>query len=1036
MKKIDELRKQKENQQEKERIALDQERMRIEKERYTQAEEERILAEKELARVRKENQAKLDRERELLLKAKIDAEEEEEREKERILKERKLIEENKEIERQRILRLQLEEEEEKEREFQYLLKKKKEEKEAKERERLRLLAEQEEEEEQQAELARLEIKKKELERQKKEREAERLRILKEQEEEEERREREFQQELEKQKLLKEKKRKEKEDELQREKEREEELERQNILEEQQKQLLIKKEEQKKEKERQEEIEKQMKNESKKPAKQKMKDVDSDFDDSVYESNQPLKRDVKEISTNHQKDTRIQVKGEIEAVHAPTQIDNIINKNNENIKQKSIEDDVHETEETIMQPPKNNPKEMIFKNVGAPTEEIYYHSLFSQYSSVFQEKTYTYRRRRNAILQNQYFNEYIMGENNLIDKAKQILRRYYLTQEQQFLSSMKEIENFYEIFTPFLQKGTPESYVISIQEIPANCYNSCVSPLLEVQDLIGKLYKQVGFKTLKYYRAVEMDGNSFYRSFLFCWLEYNISTNKPREIQKLILDIYKIVKEKISEEEEKKGSIDNFFKIMHEILRYLEKNKREKAHSILLSAFNASDNCFNLVLDIYLRNLMYLIAEDFQNDIISRSQIKIRKALNNTDKEEIDDINLMLFVNNQNEAFKMALQIIPMIFNVNLILNVVDGAFSSNSSLKCSTEAFNCMTIDPKMKDNAEFAEVQPPFTIQLLYNLSGYYPVYEESNPAIQLLKSKNILNVEQIEFYSEESKPCNKCKMNDKVYSIPIYGISFCGSCTKGTINSFTKKRASFLNKENYHSREFYCRGFEIFPGIFINEPLYSHLFKESIGATLVKSLKNLCFMCDEIKEEGELLQFDDCLCQFCNPCLSKHLIDATQGAIVLNKFDKILIEAIHKIPKKRCVCNEIFNVDKTVSLLKIDVAEKKVEAAKRMKVYIQTYCLLCINVKRGQDDVGTDNTRDVCKLLKVIEDGSHDCTPEEQHVICLECIEKIKELDNKEDTSEFKTINCQVCQVEHKVSKEVWKSTIYSSSCNCLIL
>lgn len=120
-----------------------------------------------------------------------------------------------------------------------------------------------------------------------------------------------------------------------------------------------------------------------------------------------------------------------------------------------------------------------------------------------------------------------------------------------------------------------------------------------------------------------------------------------ELQKLVVDIYKILHTFDKEKEKEKEKIDNTFKVLYEILKAVDSDDLSYAHHILLAGFNSSDDSFNSMIISYVRNVVYIISDDFQNEIFEKyPQIK-RTILHGSNNEYISDVNLSFIINKSN-----------------------------------------------------------------------------------------------------------------------------------------------------------------------------------------------------------------------------------------------------------------------------------------------------------------------------------------------------------------------------------------------------
>lgn len=54
-----------------------------------------------------------------------------------------------------------------------------------------------------------------------------------------------------------------------------------------------------------------------------------------------------------------------------------------------------------------------------------------------------------------------------------------------------------------------------------------------------------------------------------------------------------------------------------------------------------------------------------------------------------------------------------------------------------------------------------------------------------------------------------------------------------------------------------------------------------------LLENIRKMCFCCDKIFVRDNLVILD-CSCQICKDCLNKYISQATNGEMVLNKFEQ----------------------------------------------------------------------------------------------------------------------------------------------------
>lgn len=745
-------------------------------------------------------------------------------------------------------------------------------------------------------------------------------------------------------------------------------------------------------------------------------------------------------------------------HIPSPIKKSTDK--KKIKQQKLDENEEKEREMLNEPEvilhdKEN-KEITQKAISLLLhKEKYLNSYFDCFAKAFQEKTVNFKIRRDAFLENKYFNQYLIKEINLIDKLKTISRRYYDTINSQYESAVKELITFNDIFIPFTKTESSEIYIKSILSKENSIYNSVINPLEDFTvylENVGVSINNNELKKKKYIRRTITNGDSLYRIFIFLLLEYYILKGRLVDLQKLVVDIYKILHTFDKEKEKEKEKIDNTFKILYEILKAVDSDDFSYAHHILLAGFNSSDDSFNSMIISYVRNVVYIISDDFQNEIFEKyPQIK-RTILHGSNNEYISDVNLSFIINKYNEACKYSLQLLPMIYNVNIELFVLDGIISnrnntmmytSNSSqIKEYLYKFDSLPlqmvnelIKNDIQSNRSNKESISNISISILYYLHGYYALYDYNEGIMKKIRLyKDLFCIEKLSFLIEDRQIiCSQCKIKAQNLILPYYGLSFCFICTKSFIDILTSKRVSMMNKENYNSREYYCRPFQIFDDVYIDDYLITVLYKESISSILYYKAKQMCFTCDEIKESKNLVLFKNCGCQICDSCLEQKLIDYTKGNIILNKLEK------NTYPKLRGSCSDLFEYEEALGYYSHvkDLKDNKEEAIQRLVKYSQSMCLYCLK-QFSQDEL---NWAVKCRIFSIIEKKTNPTDDEvsfSSHVICDTCRVYINDNDqiNSDDLiMKSKQIFCKICDTIHLVDINVWKKVMTQNSCHCFI-
>lgn len=657
-------------------------------------------------------------------------------------------------------------------------------------------------------------------------------------------------------------------------------------------------------------------------------------------------------------------------------------------------------------------------------EQHYHTLFDKsYSEKFPEKVYTFKRRREAILNNDYFNSYIMSEFNMIDLKGPVKIKYHKILEEQYLKNETELKKgSHLLFNNVVGIEESLSFANEIEKNTPNPYNSILSNVQDLKKILYNIYKikknETKVETWDYIRVSESDGDSFYRCFMFSLLEKYILSGNDKEIKKLIIDFIKIIQTRATLYEAIQLNIKNILKILLQILVYTESKSYKKAYNLLICAINTKTLQFDFFLVDYLRFLIHTITDDYTKQMMNEDKnIKIRNTKKPIQINEIEDVNLQLITNTKNEACKYSLQIAPMIFNVGLNVHNFDGYVDNNNS------QIKEKTIQFKPLENSEFE-------INLLYCFNKYDLLYMSSE--INQIKNE----IENPFITHPNNQNCTRCKQNSFV-SIPFYGLNFCLTCAKGYINHIIiNNRVAYLNKENYFSREYYCRSIEIVKDFPLNDNIYCEIFKENICHSLLKKTKTLCFECDEQKPD-ELAVLPICLCNICQSCLDKKVKSSTKGYYILNKVEKNNLEN-----KELCSCNEYFNYSKGATLLTKNISEYENAANQRFGEFCKTFCIKCGTLQKSKGK-NTENNVENC-LISITDSKKSETETEKflgTHIVCIKCIKEIKiEVDKIGMNESYNhEIECSVCQVIHNLPNSELKN-IFSKTdtnvCECSII
>jgi len=168
---------------------------------------------------------------------------------------------------------------------------------------------------------------------------------------------------------------------------------------------------------------------------------------------------------------------------------------------------------------------------------------------------------------------------------------------------------------------------------------------------------------------------------------------------------------------------------------------------------------------------------------------------NPPAKEYEEVNIDTFLVYQNEPCKLAMPLIPLVFNANIDLYVYDGSLHRrDSNIFHSKQKFSLNALDNLP-------------VISLSYNLSSYSKFY----PVAFYQKFKNIFKsyvdngkvAQSRSFVPIKDEFCEKCNAKTPTLLFPQFNLSICKECLKKSIALTIEKRSIIFNKENFINRE-----------------------------------------------------------------------------------------------------------------------------------------------------------------------------------------------------------------------------------------
>ena len=271
-----------------------------------------------------------------------------------------------------------------------------------------------------------------------------------------------------------------------------------------------------------------------------------------------------------------------------------------------------------------------------------------------------------------------------------------------------------------------------------------------------------------WRRVAGDGNCFYRSVIFSWLEYLIFNKKINILKIVIANLYTKFDPSYEKNKDLPFNIKQQFisqerflalAILEIIIRQLNSNQIEKAYLTLLKAFNVT-RAFDRIMIFYLRYMLYEFISNNSNKLYRKDFPVLLGNLLPQEYEKEDGTFLYkeYFINDLLKFYtcaeKLAVYLVPFVLKVNL--NIVFYYFGKDCDIE--NKFFSSYLQDKdKVKD-----------TINVLYRKAHYDVCYSKEyyNNFEPLLENYcnlkidfcliNPINVEKYEKILNETNPYN----------------------------------------------------------------------------------------------------------------------------------------------------------------------------------------------------------------------------------------------------------------------------------------
>lgn len=296
------------------------------------------------------------------------------------------------------------------------------------------------------------------------------------------------------------------------------------------------------------------------------------------------------------------------------------------------------------------------------------------------------------------------------------------------------------------------------------------------------------RVMNCWRRVAGDGNCFYRSAIFSWLEYLVFNKKINVLKIIMSHIYIKFDPNYPKTKELPSDIKRQFiteerfvalTILEIIIRQLKQDRIEEAYLTLIKAFNVT-RVFDRIMIFYLRYSLYEFISDNEDKLFKKD---FPVLLGNLLPQEYEtpsgkflykDYFIKDLLKFYTCAEKLAVYLVPFIFKVNL--NIVFYYFGNECDIE--TKFFSCdLPGKDKIKD-----------TINVLFRKAHYDVCYNK-------------------EYYNNFQPLLDKyCKLQS-VYGNDYYVVEFDGITQKekylNEINPYNPQQSVVFNKLLYEKNK-----------------------------------------------------------------------------------------------------------------------------------------------------------------------------------------------------------------------------------------
>ena len=608
-------------------------------------------------------------------------------------------------------------------------------------------------------------------------------------------------------------------------------------------------------------------------------------------------------------------------------------------------------------------------------------------------------RRNNFISGNYFN-YIIKEKEKVKYSYEKIKEYKINYNDEAPEFNFVLNS--NILSSRLKdnKTKKEPKVNDIENISSFFYNFCLYQTnndnksnTNQKIILDDNSEDEIIKSIIAYRKIYNDGHSFQRCFSFLLIETFLLKNKLNELNFIIYDIKKTLKNKYL-------NIEQILNILYQI-------KEASSIEYLMETYNNSE--------INLDEIMITYIED---------KINIINNIDTINKRKYQEVNY-IYLKTLCDLFDINIKILSLEENKSKNKSGNNSLLSMNT-LEIFCESYNKIMNDNKnsklseSSDESDLSQNYPTF--YLLFFINSYHIIYTDKSDVDSTMANNGLL----LQHYFLPSLPnikCPKCNKNNSLDIIPFYEAVLCHKCLIGYMKDIIKNRVVSFIKNGFTSIEYFTRPITINSEIKINLTLYKYITGNYFMKDFENIFHNTCFICYKyfssykkkvenntnniIKNNVKILILK-CKCQICENCLEEKRKE------FMGEFNYLNLHEIHNLKLSKCPCGNIYDINEIINYSKIKFTESdKKLAMQRLKIIAEKKCCICLNNKE-------ENEKDFINLFLINSP---------KHIICKNCYQsKIKEKDNT-NKNKNKKIEIKYENKEDKDKNKIYYNDLESS-------